>query len=731
LRTEYPGKIASFPEGGSPACSGAIIDEGRSFLVGHTDGQLVLWNAETGEGKLIGKLNSEIGSIAVSSSRDIAVGCHSGLLVVFNLQAPLNQRVLQEATSSVFSRVWRVAWLNAFSLISTSTYGSMTLWSRDNSGEWNSAKLEGHSHSVFGLDVSEARVATGDYGGNVLVFKVEAGAAVPIASISSTRVQNLSMGRDGSFATIPRYGSLKFFEFDSGKNNWNPPIDIATATSEGNCVHITADGESVLAGTGAELIQFDVKSQLVQYIPIQAVVGIFSTAESVYALTTNGITKFDRSPAEAPLPLIRYNYAKVSLVGHTEVGKTTFFRRLLGGEAGGAKSTIGREVKFWVPDPAPVPQRRIAVYDHGGQETVLGTFIPLLSDSDVVLVFFSQRDVHSWERAEQIIEELRDVVQKDCKILLVRTHIDEADEVREIRVKRLMERVPNLEGPYRVDSTSGEGVEGLKRALLGSISWERARTVFESKTKSAVDSAVEEFRKAGASVVSLSQIREKVEQVMGSYVSPGHLRYLLQNLTVEGIIEFYPQVIESVIFNDDNYNKLKSEIPFFVAEQDGIVKLEQLMTRFSPKDYVEILDQVYTQYGVSVRNDGLRIFPGVLPDGAFVPPKDYLELLKTPVKKGSLKAPLRRIAMGPVFAAMSTLRLQCVGATLVSGLFAWERNACIYYSISRTDDPLKGKYLAFEYVIAGSKEEFCERLEREFSAIVRQLYGEFRENEPT
>jgi WD40 repeat protein len=148
-----------------------MLDEGRIFLVGHEDGQLVMWSSETGRSILIGKFDGAIRSIAVSPAREIAVGCESGFLAVFNLQDPKVKKVLQESTSSVFSRVWRVTWLNKSSLIATSTYGSMKLWTRDKFERWASSRIEGHSNSIFGLSMSNDLVASGDYIGVVQIFR--------------------------------------------------------------------------------------------------------------------------------------------------------------------------------------------------------------------------------------------------------------------------------------------------------------------------------------------------------------------------------------------------------------------------------------------------------------------------------------------------------------------------------------------------------------------------------
>jgi len=615
------------------------------------------------------------------------------------------------------------------SLLATSTYGSLTFWKRDASGTWGSEKIEGHKHSVFGLAVAGNLILSGDYGGDIMISTVQGESLVPSTSLSTSRVQNIALGENGSFATISKIGSLRFFEYDTLRSNWSSPIDVATATSEGKCVHLTGDGQSVLAGTETELIQFDVQSQLIQRIPTQPIVEIFSTPESVFVLTNREVARYSRSPAQVPLSLVKYKFAKISLVGHTEVGKTSFCKNIFGEDIHKTKSTIGRNVRTWIPDPTPVPERRIALYDHGGQETVLGTFIPFVVDSDVILVFFSQRELYSWTKAAAIIENLTQAMDKGAKIILVRTHIDEFDEVRDLPVERLKARFPRVLGPYRVDNIGSEGIDELKAASLAAIDWDRVRTVFQSETNQAVESVIQDLRRENADIVSLNEIRKRVEKKTLAEVTLGHLTYLLQNLAVDGSIEFYPKIIESVIFNDKDYNRLKSEIPSYVAEHDGIVNIDEILARFTPDIFVKMLDKIHTEYDLSVKNNGVRLYPGVLSNRRLEPPLAYGELLKKPSRKGVLVAPMQRIEFRLLFRALSELKLQCVGVTAFSGLFAWERNACLYYTARTVDDPLNREHLAFEYLIGGTKELMCDRLDREFNAIVRQLYGELRLNE--
>lgn len=705
-----------------------MIGETR-FLVGHRNGQLVEWDLGTKKRRFIADLGSEIESISVSVKEEIAVGCHSGLLVILDPRNPEVQEIIQEATSSVFSRVWRVAWVDDRSLISTSTYGSITFWIRNAPKSWSQTKIEGHRHSVFGLGVSNNLCVSGDYNGDIMVSTIDGQTISPRTNLSTSRVQNLALGRDGSFASISRIGSLRFFEYDLLNKDWDSPIDVATTTSEGNCVHITDDGKSVFAGTETELIQFDVQSQLIQRASTIPIVGIFSTQKSVFALTVNGIIQYERSDAEVPLALVKYKYAKISLVGHTEAGKTSFCKNLLGEDIQGTKSTEGRIIQTWVPNTDSSSERRIALYDHGGQRTVLGTFIPFVMDSDVILVFFSQRDLNSWERVEDIVRELKEAVARGSKVLLVRTHIDEANEVRELPVKRLLEAYPNIQGPYLVNNMNRQGIEELKQALLAAIDWDRVRTVIQSKTNQAVESVVEDLKRERADVVGLAQIRKKVEQRTNSEVPLGHLMYLLQTLTLEGSIEFYPKISDSVIFNDDSYNKLKSDIPFYVAEHGGVVTIDELLENHSPPIYVKMLDAIHTQYGLSVKDNGVRLYPTVFPNRTLVPPPTYQDLLKNPFSKRELRTPPQTVGIVPFLAALFDMKLQCIMATRESGLFAWEKNACVLFTARVAYDPQKGEYGTFDFAVAGTKTHMCDRLDRELTALVRQLYGELPPDE--
>jgi GTPase SAR1 family protein len=725
MRSESVRQLVTFPPEVRSANVAVVLDQGNAFLVAHEEGRLVLWHRESNEGHLIGDYGSEIETIAISEDNKVAIGCYSGLLVVLDLKNPSEQKVLQSATSSVFSRIWRAAWLDDSSLLTTSTYGSVLIWRRNQTGNWASEKIEGHHHSVFGLGVLNKRVVTGDYGGNVLVSDVDAGGLVRRASLSTSRIQNLAVARDGSFATISRYGALRFFGYDSTRGQWASPIDVASSTSVGNCVHITSDGQSVIAGTASELLQYDIQSEFIQSVASDPVIGVSSTPDHILAITTKGILEFQRSDAEAPLASVKYKFAKISLVGHTQVGKTSFAANLLGHSVQEIRSTLGRTVSTWIADPASVPERRVTLYDHGGQETVLGTFVPFLSDSDVIVVFFSQRELYSWEVAEEMIEDLGDAIARGSKILLVRTHIDEADEVRDAPIKRLMDRVPSIMGPFPVNNMSGEGVEELKRAIFNAIPWDHARTVIQSETNQAVEAVVQELKKENAKVISVREIQKRVQERAGISVHLEHLAYLLRNMTVEGVIEYY-QRIDSVIFYDDSYNRLKSEVPFYVAEHEGVIEFHDLLSKLGPKEYVELLDMLYIEFGLSVRNDGIRIYPTVLSKKPLALKSPYLELLKSASKHGNIKAPLQRLKLGPLYSALSVLKLQCVGATATSGLLAWEKNACLYFSVNTTDDPLRGQFVTFDYAIGGSRSQMIERLEREFTAVVKQLYGELK-----
>jgi hypothetical protein len=141
-----------------------------------------------------------------------------------------------------------------------------------------------------------------------------------------------------------------------------------------------------------------------------------------------------------------------------------------------------------------------------------------------------------------------------------------------------------------------------------------------------------------------------------------------------------------------------------------------------PSEYVDILDTIYLAYGISVENDGWRIFPGILRKSGIVLQEPYALLLKS-VEPEYAGYALQKTRIGSLFDALSDLKMFCVSASQEGGLFAWETNACIYFTLEQSHNAVTGDYLRATYHIGGGRPSSCERLRTEFTAMLDGFYG--------
>lgn len=716
--------IVAFHEEFPSATTGLFLSDKQLLITGHENGMVVQWSTSKTKPEILHRCYSKIETMSVSPKEsEIAVGCNSGLLFTFDLKSPKKRHVIQEASDSVLARVWRSVWPFDDVLVTSSTYGEIRVWKRDHEARWTFQNLPGHQHSIFGLASSADKfLASGDFQGRVFVWEYDDVSYKEVDSLRTpSSIQNASWGTSESFATIGKSGRIQLFEQDQTKK-WNSVFEVDAATSGGNIIHIARNGNSIFGGTETELIQFDVETQQVQQVPFKHARAIFSNEEFIFVLADSRFVSFERSPVEVPLRLVTYRYAKISLIGHTGVGKTTFSDSIIRRSISGIKSTIGKRVATWVPDPSIKPERRIVFHDHGGQETVLGTFLPFLADSDIILVFFQQTDRVTFEKAAKILEEIPPVVDRRTKIMLVRTFIDQINEVSDREVKELLQKT-GVADVYAVSPLTGDGMARIVDGILSQINWGKAKTMIQSESVQGVQHVISELRDVQRPIVALGEVKSLYEKSMGKTISKGHLSFLLSNFADQGMIEYYPAILDSIILDDVDYNKLRSEIPFYVSENHGIVSVEALLEKFKPRIYAEILDQVYTSTGVAVRNRDLRIFPERLRETNLNIPEEYSSLLRKAVHSGELKLSSQQINLGALVQALSEQNLGCIDIVKSEGLFGWEMNALVHYTIRTTLDALTGNYIEIRFRVGGRQKVICDRLNRVFSEIVNQLFG--------
>jgi len=719
-----PTLVLAFPDEFPTANIGILLPEQNTLITGHTNGYVVRWDLTSKKHQILYQCNSPIETLSKSPKNEFVVGCNSGLLFTFTLDNLGNQNILQDAGYTKASRIWRSTWVSSDSFLVSSTYGVLNLFQRNGSG-WQKSSLGGHGDSIFGLGSNEKLVASGDWFGKIIVRQYIDGQYLELDRLNiPAAIEGISWHKDNSFATIDELGHISFFEPTMEPPGWKLVYETDTASSRGTCVLLTDDGRTIFAGTYTEVIQFDLDTQQVQIISIQNTKAIFSKDNTIFVLSAHGLRSFERTKVIVPEEAVKYQYCKVSLIGHTGSGKTTLCSLITSGSTTGIGSTFGKRIWNWTLPATPTsPDKRVIFHDHGGQETVLDTFLPFLADSDFILIFFRKTDKTTFEKASQILEELENLVPVKTKIFFVETFIDhEIDEIDRTKLQDLIgsNKILNC---LEVSPTSGEGIEKFKQKLIETIDWSTTRTMIRSEHVESLERSISVLIAEKATVLPFNKLKQFHESNSEHSITTNHLKFLLANFSSQGSIEYYPDVFDSIIFNDERYNILRSKIPILVEQKGGIISIKDIQNQFDQPDYVKIIDQVYLTYGVAIENYDLRIFPTKLKGSISSIPEVYKKLLNSAKYNEQFDFPILNGKTGRILKSLSELKLKCIDASKKEGFFAWEMNACIYYKCEVIGDALKGYQLRITYSVGGQKEDTCDRLHAEFRDIMERLYG--------
>lgn len=716
-------EILAFPKGFPPVTTGVLLLRNNVLITGHENGSVIRWNIQKKDHSKLYDCKSPVRTISCSDDNEIAVGCNSGGLVVIPLDKPEEMEIIREPTYNKYGRVWRTIWPRKDKLIMTSTYGELRSFDRITPGRWETSEMQGHSNSIFAIGSSNGKfLLTGDYRGSILIWEYRDNNFEKIQRLDIPQtVQDIRWYTDEVFVVINRSGRIYVFEKESRDSNlWQVIFEIDIATSVGNCVDITDDGRTIFAGTGNEVIQFDRDSQQTDQISITESKRIFSHGNTIYTLTNQGLYSFQRKNVEVRKDLVNYKFAKISLLGHTGTGKTTLCNYIIYNTIEDAKSTFGKRVWNWILPKDNSVEKRIILSDHGGQEAVLETFLPFLKDSDLFLIFFKQTDKTTFEKACRILGQIRKNVRADTKIMFVQTFIDhKMNAIPEIEIKQLKFEGQIIDN-IKISPKEKIGLEEFKEKILNAIPWASARIMIKSPYTEGISQALTYIQEKGYPAVPYGNFKALYQDLIDAKISDRHLRFLLKDYTNQGIIEYYPEITDLLIFNDETYNKLMTNIPIYAEHRKGIVSIEELKEKFKDSAYLRIIDEVYANSRISIKNGSLRIFPDKLTKELIEVPKFYKDRLK---ESQQIRLPYQFVEISRLVEALSEINLQCIKASQREGIFAWEDRAYIYYSFAESGDNISGRYIQCTYYIGGKNESRKKRLINDFNSIIEKLYG--------
>lgn len=134
--------------------AGCLLSDNKTLITGHQNGYVVKWNLDNPKPVIIHRTSSVVYSIIQLNDGDIYVGCKAGdLYRIFG--SDLSQKdLLCEPTGAVHDRVFRIADLLDGSILTSSTYGSLSIFTKPN-GTWQRTNVKGHTDAVFAISKVE------------------------------------------------------------------------------------------------------------------------------------------------------------------------------------------------------------------------------------------------------------------------------------------------------------------------------------------------------------------------------------------------------------------------------------------------------------------------------------------------------------------------------------------------------------------------------------------------
>ncbi len=716
--------LVDFGKKYSTVTSGHYIPDEQTLLSGHSDGSVVMWNLKEKRGSTLIRISGHrISSISLSPSGLVLVGSATGAAVVFPLKDASKFEYITQPTHRKTDRVWRVAWASDKVFYMGMNYGSLRRVSKSNT-HWSLNSIHGHSNAIFGLNASnELYVAAGDYRGNVSIRRVDSDQIYQLTNVGSG-VQGAAWLGEKRLAVITKQMGIQYFEQETSPDKlvFRRTCTVDLGDGIGSCVALSHDGRMVYGGTSREIIIFDIEKYVGRTISSNPCVRMWPIGDALHVLTENEFTKYKVGEIDYPSGLVSSKRVKVSLLGHTGAGKTTLCERLIKGEVSKVKSTFGKRIWRWNPDDT---KGTIIFYDHGGQEAVIGTFIPFLEDSDIVLVVFKRTEYVSFENALKVLKELEESISKDTPIVMVETHRDDMDATMAESTFQPMVEDGTIAGYFSVSSTEGEGIQELSQALMSKIRWKDARIVFETETSSQVRELVENLRESGISTLTVYKLATKYRKQYSKAIPEHHLRFILRGLSIEGLLSYYPEILDVVIINDDEFNQLWSKMPLLAKSKGGIVTLKEIRATFPElKKYVNLIDAIFVTHEICLEFGKLKVFPESLPSKGLILEADMKHFLRVGKTEERWVFRTSDKVQRAFFKGFLDMNLIFHGATQTEGLFSWKTNGVLYYRLEYLETPFEEKLLVVNWRVGGQKAEVIKRLSLRFQKLMEQILSD-------
>ena len=595
---------------------------GERLASGSEDGTVCLWDVSSG--RLLRTLVGNIGVTGVAwddETYHLACVSGNGVLSVVDTSSGEVLRTLEDYKDWIISFAWDTTREQlAIGLVDRSVY------LLDVSSGQLLRKLEGHKSSVFCV----AWKAGGEF-----LASGSADKTVCLWEVSSGRLLHRLEGHKMVVTCVA--WNAKALRLASGSRDrtvcvWDTSTGQLLHTLEGH-----KRGVARVAWINGVLFSTDDRGEVVAW---SSEGKALARAETGDGYRDTPIALID---SERPIPLtlagvrtrrvtlgwlgsenqVRRRSAKVVLLGDSGVGKSTLAHRLATGELQrNLPSTHG--MKIWpIPATSSEEQGEIFLWDLGGQEWYRLVHQLFLGQTRVALLLFEgTRDRNALDQVRVWNGYLARQSSDTLKKVLVRSKADQPGIVQELEIEALRKEI--LASAYHeISSETGQGVEGLWKAVHEAIQWDSTQQVTRLAEFQRVRDRIFDKATAGQAALyvepftlELGNDAEVLDTVIKQCENEGMLRDIRLSsgdrvlfLRVDVADQYASSVIQLARQSPRGVPAVdERELGRAGLEFPGI-KAKDRLPHAAERQAIECVCQILIQHGVCFRHQGLLVFP--------------------------------------------------------------------------------------------------------------------------
>lgn len=548
----------------------------------------------------LAKFNGKIIAISKINSKEFVIVCYSGDVVIYNLVTRKTNFISRGETDR--DQISRLLIINQKMFVCGGISGILTLWAHRDQ-RWKKFNIQTFPRPIFCIDwISQKEFVTIDYEGNTSVSTLIRKNYIKTRRINPTlgMLQRAAIIDEKSFAIVEQSGRVFLFERENDSFRLGGALALSSANGQALKFHFS----KLVCGTDREVIFIDPTTFEARYIKGIQCRQLRVIGDKLIILSRDNIIYTNENKA-IDLKLHKtFRYAKIGLIGHTGVGKSSlcFFLKHRKAEGGKLKSSFGRKVwEINVGEGFNISgDQKILFYDVAGQESQLFTFFPNFADSNVILAVYKQTDRKTFDIALSNIKELKNYTSTPCKYFLIQNFKDDPHNTLEGFNFNECLLDYGIDDVIRISSKTGENLNDLVNRITKSIDWSRAPKIVQSKQFLAVSEQIMKLSDEDLDIktISVSNFRKR----LSTEVSERHLKYILTTLTNQGIIEFIPD-IDRLVINDERFNALRSKIPERIRNNGGWYFKSKLIKDLSKNDPII---ESYIYFHIKLLQDNLE-----------------------------------------------------------------------------------------------------------------------------